>query len=186
MAVDVLRPALSRRKLEKRLPWVAAAVLLVGVAALLGTRFSNTATPEPKEATGPPVRTTAPQKEIRFPPAAWKVAREFIFTAVARKNRDEAYAITHKSLKAGMSLREWRRGELPVVQSDVAQILKFNWKNTNYAYPRDAQINVVIIPSKGRPWTAQVGLTKVGHGAKARWLVSYFQALNGVPVPTGK
>jgi hypothetical protein len=112
------------------------------------------------------------------------VAREFVFTAVARKHLDEAYAITHPSMKSGISKKEWRSGTLPVVYSPAAKILKTNWKNTNYAHPRDAQINVIIIPSKGRRWNAQIGLLKVGQGSNAHWLVNYFEPLGGPPVPT--
>jgi len=109
-----------------------------------------------------------------------------ILTAVARKHLQQAYALSDPSLRSGVTTKEWRQGSLPVVYSTVGQILKTNWKNTNYAHPRDAQINVIIIPDKGKPWNAQVGLTKVGHGANAHWLVNYFQPLGGVPVPTPK
>jgi hypothetical protein len=70
------------------------------------------------------------------------------------------------------------------VYSPAAQILKTNWKDTNYAHPRDAQINVIIIPTKGKPWNAQIGLLKVGHGSNAHWLVNYFSPLAGPPVPS--
>ena len=184
MAVNVVQSAFSSRKFNKWFPWISGAVLVVGVIVFLGVRYSNTANPEPKEATGPPVQAAASQKNIAFPLAAWKVAREFVFTAVARKHLDEAFAITHPAIKQGISRKEWRTGNLPVVASPVVQILKTNWKNTNYAHPRDAQINVILIPSKGRRWNAQIGLTKVGHGSNAHWLVSYFQPLGGPPVHT--
>ena len=185
MAVNVVQSAFSSRKFNKWFPWISGAVLVVGVIVFLGVRYSNTANPEPKAATGNPVApAAAPPKNIAFPPEAWKVAREFVFTAVARKHLDEAYALTHPAIKAGISKKEWRTGNLPVVSSPVVQILKTNWKNTNYAHPRDAQINVILIPSKGRRWNAQIGLTKVGQGSNAHWLVSYFQPLGGPPVPT--
>jgi hypothetical protein len=185
MAVNVVQSAISSRKFNKWFPWISGAVLVVGVIVFLGVHYSNTANPEPTQPTGPPVQAAAPpQKNIAFPAAAWKVAREFVFTAVARKHLDEAYAITHPSMKSGISKKEWRSGTLPVVYSPAAKILKTNWKNTNYAHPRDAQINVIIIPSKGRRWNAQIGLLKVGQGSNAHWLVNYFEPLGGPPVPT--
>jgi hypothetical protein len=185
MAVNVVQSAFSSRKFNKWFPWISGAVLVVGVIVFLGVHFSNTADPEPTQPTGPPVQAAAPpQKNIAFPAAAWKVAREFVFTAVARKHLDEAYAITHPSIRAGISKKEWRSGNLPVVYSPAAKILKTNWKNTNYAHPRDAQINVIIIPTKGKPWNAQIGLAKVGQGSNAHWLVSYFGPVGGPPVPT--
>jgi hypothetical protein len=186
MAVNVVQSALSSRGFNKWFPWISGAVLVIGLVIFLVVFFSNTAKPEPKEAVGPPIKAPVAQKNIPFPNAAWRVARKFIFTAVARKNLQEAYALTDPSLRSGVTIKEWRSGSLPVVYSPADMILKTNWKNTNYAHPRDAQINVIIIPTKGKPWNAQVGLTKVGHGASAHWLVNYFQPLAGVPVPTPK
>ena len=184
MAVNVVQSAFSSRKFNKWFPWISGAVLVVGVIVFLGVHYSNTATPEPTQETGPAApAAAAPQKNIAFPPAAWKVTREFVLTAVARKHLDEAYALSHPDIRAGISKKEWRTGNLPVVYSTVNQILKTNWKNTNYAHPRDAQINIIVLPVKGKPWNAQVGLTKVGHGSNAHWLVSYFQPLGGPPVP---
>ena len=185
MAVNVAQSSFSR-KFNKWFPWIAGAVLVTGIFVFLGVRFSNTAKPEPTAATGPAVKPPVAQKKIPFPNSAWRVTREFIMTAVARKHLNEALALTHPSLRSGVTMKEWRSGSLPVVYSPVSAIVKTNWKNTNYAYPREAQINVVIIPPKAKPWNAQVGLTKVGHGASAHWLVSYFSPLGGPPVPSPK
>ncbi len=185
MAVNV-QSALSSREFNKWFPWISGAVAVAGLVVFLVVYFSNTAKPEPTQAAGPAIKASVPPKNIAFPNAAWRVTRKFILTAVARKNLQEAYALTDPSLRSGVTTKEWRNGSLPVVYSTVGQILKTNWKNTNYAHPRDAQINVIIIPDKGKPWNAQVGLTKVGNGASAHWLVNYFQPLAGVPVPTPK
>jgi hypothetical protein len=185
MAVNVVQSAVSSRRFNKWFPWISGAVLGIGLIVFLAVHF-NSSTPAPKPATGAAIKAPVAQKNIRFPNAAWRVTREFIFTAVARKNLRQAYALTDPSLRSGVTLKEWRSGSLPVVYSPADQILKTNWKNTNYAHPRDAQINVIIVPTKGKPWNAQVGLTKVGNGASAHWLVNYFQPLAGVPVPTPK
>ena len=185
--LDGPKRVVNSRRFKKLLPWVSALVLVAGLVAVMGMYFSNTATVEPKNPTGPSIPAEVPQKDIPFPPAAWRVAREFVFTAVARKNLAESYAITHPDLRGGLTLKDWETGELPVVYMPVAQILKFNWKHTNYAHPRDAQLNIIMIPtkaSKQRPGYAQIGLTKVGKASHARWLVSYFQPLGGPPVPT--
>jgi hypothetical protein len=178
---------IGSRRFKQLLPWISGLVLLVGVGTFLGTHYSNTAKQESTKATGPAIPPETPQTNIPFPHAAWQVAREFAFTAVSRKNLDEAYAITHPDLRAGISKKTWESGELPVQFIPVRQILKFNWKNTNYAHPRDAQINVILIPTKAshmRAFTAQIGLAKVGKGSSAHWLVNYFQLLSGPMVPT--
>lgn len=168
--------------------WISAFVFLVGIGAFLGMHYSNTAKVSSANPSGPAIPVPVPQKNIPFPPAAWRVAREFAFTAVSRQHLAEAYAITHPDLKGGISLKEWNSGNLPVQFIPVAQILKYNWKNTNYAHPRDAQINVILIPTKSSSmkafFTAQIGMTKVGEGSDARWLVSYFQLVSGPIIPT--
>jgi len=184
MAVNVVQSAISSRGFKKWFPWISGAVAVAGLVVFMVVYFGNTAKPEPTAASGPPVKAQAPPKNIPFPSAAWQVTTKFILTAVARKNLQQAYALTDPSLRSGVTVKEWRSGNLPVVYSTVGQILKTNWKNTNYAHPRDAQINVIIIPKDGKAWNAQVGLAKVGHGASAHWLVNYFQPLGGVPVPT--
>jgi len=186
MAVNVVQSAISSRGFNKWFPWISGAVAVAGLVVFMVVYFGNTANPEPKAASGPPIKAQAPPKNIPFPNAAWRVATQFILTAVARKNLQKAYALTDPSLRSGVTTKEWRNGSLPVVASTVGQILKTNWKNTNYAHPRDAQINVIIIPTNAKAWNAQVGLTKVGHGANAHWLVNYFQPLAGIPVPTPK
>lgn len=168
------------------LPWVSVLILLIGTGAFLGTRYSNTAKVESAEPTGPTIPADVPQKNIPFPDDAWRVAREFVFTAVSRKQLAESYEISHPDVRGGLTLKEWETGEITVPFIPVARMLKFNWRNTNYAHPTDAQINVILIPTKAshqRRSYAQIGLTKVGKGSQARWLVSYFQMLNSVPVP---
>jgi hypothetical protein len=47
-------------------------------------------------------------------------------------------------------------------------------------------LNLILVPTKGsgqRPGAFQIGLVKVGGGAKAHWVVDYFGAVQGPPVP---
>lgn len=172
---------------KRLLPWVSALVLLAGIGAFLGTHYSNTAKVSSANPTGPAVPAPLPQKNIPFPKDAWRVAREFAFTALARKHLAESYAITHPELRSGYTLKQWETGTLPNIPFfPTAQILKYNFKNTNYAHPREAQINVILIATKSshqRPIPAQIGLRKVGKGSHARWLVDYFSPVSGPPIP---
>lgn len=186
-AMDSPKRFVNSRRFKLLLPWVSALVLLAGAGAVMGAYFSNTAEVSASQPTGPAIPPEVPQKNIPFPDAAWRVAREFVFTAVSRKQLAESYAIAHPDLRGGLTLKDWETGELPVPFVPVAKVLKFNWKNTNYAHPRDAQINVILIPAKSsnqRQSYAQIGLTKVGEGPHARWMVSYYGPLGGPPVPT--
>jgi hypothetical protein len=186
MAVNVVQNALSSRRVARWLPWVSALVLAAGVITFLVVYFGNTAKTEPTQPTGPAIHFPKPQKNIPFPPAAWRVASEFIFTAVARKNLAASYALAHPDERQGFTLEQWKTGTIPVPVFPTAKIQKFNWKHTNYAHPRDAQISAILTPVKSshlKPLIVQIGLTKIGRGAHARWTVSYLQPLAGPPVP---
>jgi len=162
---------------------------VAGVVALLIVYFGNTANESSANPTGPAVKYTAPPKQIAFPKEAWKVANQFFFTAVARKNMDQSWKISDANLRGGLTYKQWQTGTITVPFFPVSHVVKFNWKNTNYAYPREAMVNVVLIakPSAGqKPLTAQITLKKFGQGAKARWLVDHFQPLGGPPVPSPK
>jgi hypothetical protein len=186
MAVNVVQSALSSRNFNRWLLWIGAAVLVAGVVAVLITYVGNTAKHEQVNPTGPAVKFTPTPKQIKFPEAAWKVAKEFAFTAVARKNLARSYGISDAQLRGGLTLKEWKTGTLPVIFYPTERIVRYNWKNTNYAYPREAQINVILLakPSTGqKPLPAQIVLVKRGNGAGARWVVDHFQPLGGPPVP---
>ena len=176
----------SSRRLRLLL-WVSGLAVVAGIGTFLGTRVSNTAEVAPKNATGPAIPAATSQKDIPFPDDAWRVARKFAFTAVARKHLAESYGITHPTLRSGFTLKQWKTGTLPnIVAFPTAQIVKYNWKDTNYAYPREAMVNVILVPTKSsheKLATAQIGLRKVGKGSHARWLVDYFSTLSGPWVP---
>jgi len=187
-AMDSLKRFVNSKRFKLLLPWVSALVLLAGAGAVMGAYFSNTAEVESAQPSGPavPVEDEPAGNNIPLPDEAWQVAKEFIFTAVSRKRLAESYAISHPDVKGGLTLKEWKTGEITVPFIPVAKIEKYNWKNTNYAYPRDVQQNVILTPTNAsgqRPYTAQIGVTKVGRGSAARWLVSYFQLLSGPAVP---
>jgi hypothetical protein len=177
----------SSKRFVQLLPWVSALVLLVGVGAFLGKHYSNTAKVDSSKPSAPAVPAPVPQKNIKFPPAAWRVAREFLFTALPRKNLARSYAITAPSARAGYTLKQWETGTLPnIPYFPTAQVLRYNWKNTNFAHPREAQVNVILVAPKSsrqRPVPAQIALRKVGQGSHARWLVDYFSPVSGPRIP---
>ena len=190
MAVNAVQTALTSRRFNRWLLLLGALVLAAGVIAILATKVGSSGNTENANPTGPPIPAAAKaQPNIPFPKAAWQVAREFLVTAVARKDLAKSYAISHPDIRGGLTLKQWETGQLPVIYYPTANVYKYNWKNTNYAHPRDAQINVILTSSKAsaqRPIYAQVGLTKIGSGSDAHWTVSYFSPLAGPPVPTPK
>ncbi len=169
MGENLVRSGVSSRGFDKWFRWISGAVAVSALVVPV-VYLSNPANPEPNQ-------------NVPIPDAAWRVATKFILTAVTRKDLHQGYALADPSLRAGASAKEWRNGHPPVVYSNVRRIVKTNWENTNYARPRDVLINVIIVPKDSRAWNAQVGLTKVGHGARAHWLVNSFEPL-GAREPT--
>jgi hypothetical protein len=185
--LEAPKRVVNSTRFKKLLPWVSALVLLAGIGTFLGVRYSNTAKVTNPNPTGAVIPAEVPQKNIPFPAAAWRVAREWAFTALPRKNLDRSFALTHPSFRSGYTLKQWETGTLPNIPFyPIGQILKYNWKNTNFAHPREAQINVIMVSMKSsnqRPVPAQIGLRKVGSGAQAHWMVDYFSPVSGPRIP---
>jgi hypothetical protein len=190
MAVNVVQSALSSRRFNRWLLVIGAVVLAAGIIAILVTKVgNNSGTTENVNPTGPPISALEKaEKNIRFPAAAWKVAQQFIASAPARKNLAQSYALADANVRGGLTLKQWMTGNIPVPYFPTTKIIRYNWKNTNYAHPRDAAVNLILVPTAKsglpRPAPFQIGVVKVGHGASAHWLVDYFGAVQGPPVPS--
>jgi hypothetical protein len=184
MAVNVVQNALSSRRLNRWLPWIAGAVLAAGVIAFLVAYFGNTA--DSKESFGSaPAQTFSAQREVPLEPAARATAAKFIATAVARRNLDQAWALATENVKGGLSYKEWMSGDIRVpplgAPIDRAAITKIV-----YSHPRDAELNIVVLPKPNKYKITTtlyvVDLKKVG----SRWLVDYCQVQSsaGAPAPS--
>jgi hypothetical protein len=189
MAVNVVQSALSSRRFNRWLFVLGAVVLAAGIAAIIVTKVGGSSSKAvSKNPTSPAIHdVTKAQKNIRFPAAAWKVVREFVFTAVPRKNLAKSYALADSTMRGGFTRAQWKSGNIPVAYYETGSVIRYNWKNTNYAHPREAGLNLILEPSKSstmRPGTFLIIVKKVGHGGGAHWLVDYFGAVQGPPVPT--
>ncbi|MDQ2982220.1 MAG: hypothetical protein M3R26_07865 [Actinomycetota bacterium] len=185
MAVNVVQSALSSRRFNKWLPWLAGALLAAGVIAFLVTYFGNTAN---SKETFDNADATKPQvvKQVPIAPAARITAGRFILSAVGRKNLGQAWTLATDNVKGGLTLKQWMTGEIPVVPLGVP-IDKAAITKIIYSHNNDAEINVVVLPkpnNQGVKATLFVlDLKKVGQGSSARWLVDYCQpqATPGIP-----
>jgi hypothetical protein len=193
MAVNVVQSALSSRRFSRWLFVLAAAVLAAGVIALIVTKAtgggssSSGAPAESAKPTGPALRQLEQaEKNIRFPADAWKVVQQFVYSAVSRRNLAQSYALADENVRGGFTLNQWKSGNIPVTYYPTAKIIRYNFRNTNFAHPREAALNLILVPPKGstqRPGAYLIFVKKIGNGAKAHWLVDYFGALQGPPVP---
>jgi len=189
MAVNVVQTALSSRRFNRLLLVLAAVVLVAGIVAVIATQIGNNGggSSESAAPAGPKIADTPkPQKNIRFPAAAWKVAHEFVVNVTQRRNLSRTYELADANARGGLTLAEWKTGSIPVPYFPTAKVIRYNFKNTNFAHPRDAAVNLLLIPTKKSGMKTapfQIEVVKVGQGANAHWVVDYFGSMQGVPVP---
>jgi hypothetical protein len=189
MAVNVVQTALSSRRLNRWLFVLGAVVLVAGIVAILVTQIGNNSNGSTQNVnpTGAPIRETPKaQKNISFPAPAWKVAREFVVATTTRTSLARAYALADANVRGGLTLAQWKTGNIPVPYFPTAKIIRYNFKNTNFAHPRDAAVNLILVPTKKsgmRSAPFQIEVIKVGEGANAHWVVDYFGSMQGIPVP---
>ena len=107
------------------------------------------------------------------------VARQFIKTAVERRNLDAAYSIVNGDLKGTLTRRQWDAGNIPVVfyparNADSAAFV------SDYSFKTTALLEVYLIAKRGRDQRPAllffIGLKRAGGSPTGRWLVNYWQA----------
>jgi hypothetical protein len=173
----------TSRGLNKALPWIAGAVLLLGVLAFWQTQVRADSNKE--TFSNEQVQNPSAQKTVDLPPEARQVVVEFIKTAVVRKNLDKAWEISGPQIRQDMSLKEWRTGNIPVVPYLDAEVRNSPVKIT-WSFPNDAGLEVVLQPKKGskeKPQLFFVGVKKVGSGSSAKWVVDYWAPYAPPPIP---
>ncbi len=102
------------------------------------------------------------------------LARDFIETAVARKNLRHAYTLVGPEIRNGQTLKQWMTGNIAVVPypADAIDVAPFK---IDYSYPREALLEVMLLPkatAKIRPTDFFLGTKKVGTGPNAHWVVT--------------
>jgi len=175
---------LNSRTLNRALPWIAGAVLLIGVFAFWQTQTRTDSTRE-TFGTDPAVNPSA-ERTVPLPPEAREIAVKFIRTAVVRKNLREAWTISGPGIRQDLSLKEWMTGNIPVVPYPNADLKNAPVK-VDWSYPNDVSLQVVMQPKKGakdKPQIFYIGLKKVGSGANAKWLVDYWAPYAPPPIPS--
>lgn len=175
---------LNSRTLNRALPWIAGAVLALGVFAFWQTQIRTGS--EPEQFTNQPVRNPGAEKTVPLAPEARQIAVQFIKTAVMRKNLRQAWSISGPGIRQNLTLRQWLSGNIPVQPYPDAAVdqspVRVDW-----SYPNDVSLSVVLQPKKGskdKPQVFFIGLKKFGSGANAKWLVDYWAPYAPPPVPS--
>jgi hypothetical protein len=166
---------------------VSAAVFGAGVIAFVsifllrgtGNAFTDTFSTNP-------AKLAKPQKTVPVTKTQIALMRDFIRSAVARKNLAHAYAIVSTDLRGRMTLADWEKGNIPVVQYEAENVDTAAFIPV-YHYQTSALFNVDLIPvghTQQRPELLfSIGLKRAGDKKTGRWLVDYWQPRWRPPVP---
>jgi hypothetical protein len=182
------RARLRSPRMQSRIFWVSIVVLVAGIVAFLIAFVGNTGTSTDTPLSNKPAddRSAIPQT-VKLPAGAKQVAREFILTAVARKNLSRAYQLSGPEIRQGMTLKEWNRGAIPVVPYP-GDAIDYAPMKVDYSYPKEALVEVALLPKKGykiKPQIFFLTLIKVGKGENAHWLVNGWVPRGSPQVPNG-
>lgn len=163
-----------RRRLAPPLIIVALAAPLIYV----GIHFSSAG--DKGAATGPEVNepgytqpkparfTKAKQREVS------KVLREFILTAVDRRDVGRSWDISAPSLREGFTRKQWSKGDLPVVPYPAANKGLGRWSFIQYSYSDTIGLEVFLFPKPGSGWSAMTADVELVKGHDGKWRVDYW------------
>jgi hypothetical protein len=176
---------LSSPRFRRRLLRWGSVAALAGICAFVGIRWANTGAKLAKPSGGP-VQTVPPTpKTVPLSHAAQNrieaIADHFIQTAVYRRNLDEAWTLAAPSMREGMTLSEWRTGNIPVVPYQASDVAEIKWR-LDYSFPRLIGMKIALIPKQHAKHTglvASMEMQAVGRGAHRRWLVDAWVPLGG-------
>jgi hypothetical protein len=170
--VSILRSYRWRRRL------IVIAVLggIVGPLIFLGVHFSTPGSPE--NANGPTVPDYVQSKKAPFTPAKQRAVRrvlaKFIRTAVARQDPARSWSLAARSLKEGVSRKEWNSGKLPVVPYPALDRGLGRWDYVEYSYTDTIGLEVFLLPKPGSGYSALTADVELVRGRGGSWLVDYW------------
>jgi hypothetical protein len=120
-------------------------------------------------------------------PASARVAvRRFVIDGAGERNLARAWKYAHSDLRHGLTYDQWLHGGqlpfTPFTQMNLKLPLVFTlteWSGRDLL----AEVGIASTDKRARnAYTFNVGATKVGKGAHARWLVNYWMPLDKLPV----
>ena len=149
-----------RAFLDRWAPWIAGAVLLAGVCAYTATRLVGSGSSTPAAASSQTVPLDA---------QARAVAKEFVATAVARRNLGRAWTLAAPALRANMTRAQWLTGAIPVQPYPVAKARATY--NVLSSTADDAELQVLFTPPPASS-TPAGDFSLVLHRSNGTWQVT--------------
>jgi hypothetical protein len=186
-----LPPFYRRRRFWRAaLPVIAmAAAVLLGLGlynAFYGSSgLSRTSIPLPPD---PPM-----PKTVKFAPNeahdVHGLVREFVQTAVARKNLADSYKLIGPGLREGISLKGWKNGQVTVVPYPVDATTAITWeKKPEWSYANSVRLQLHVITPDKPNQTKLMGTDTFYVDAIRRnnhWLVNNWVPRWTPPIPNG-
>lgn len=177
-------PRLQRRVFFASLGLLASGIVALIVVVVLPSKDHALDTP----ISTIPAQTVANDPNAPVDPAAERVAREFLLTAVQRKNLDWAYDNVHVDLKGRMSRKLWDEGDIPVIPYD-AQNAATTAFIPQFSLQKEVEFEVALVPkvhavyAGTKPLRFYIALRREHDKANGRWLVSYWEPHWKPPIP---
>ncbi len=180
-----MRSRLQSARAQRRIFWVALLVLVAGgvASAIAFTAERGDKTPQNAAPNAPIKDVSKVPKTVKLDPEATAVAREFVLTAVARKNLKRAYSLAGPQIRQGQTLKQWLTGNIAVIPYPIDQLYLAPMK-VDYSYPHEALLEVALLPKSGTKIKGQIFamlLDKVGN----RWVVNSWVPHGKPPVRCG-
>ena len=180
---EILSSPRRRRTLLWAVVLVAAVTVVTVLAASQGNTGKSVVTPVTKE----PAKVLPKEaKKAPLTREARIVAGTSILTAVARKNLGKSWEITHPTLRAGFTRKQWLTGNIPVQYYPIDRLDKAPI-HVEESRTNSAMLQVALLPEDGsnvKPQVFFLGLKAVGTGANKRWLVDYWAPYASPAVPS--
>ena len=177
----------SSPKGQRRLLIISGAVLLAGLIAFLSAtvlRGTSNAFQSPISST--PAQLVKKEKTVPVDRKALQVAREFMRTAVLRKDLDKAYSIVNVDLQGRLTRKQWDTGNIPVIGYPANNVDSASFQ-VDFSYQTEMLLEVDLVAKPGsgvRPHLPFfLGLKRAGGKPHGRWLVNYWEAHWRPPIP---
>jgi hypothetical protein len=168
--------------MRRRLVWFGGSGLAAGVVVAGAFMIGDTAEHHDIRPTGNrPAMIIEEPKTVRVTrtekASAYEIAIQFINTAVRRRHVELAYDLVTPSLRAGMSRKDWRTGDIPVMPFPADMPHLSRWR-VDFQHQDSLGLIFLLIPEEKRhdyqPTSFFLDLKAVGHGKSRRWRVDYF------------
>lgn len=167
---------LQSRRWRRRLTITTLVVAVGGPLIYLGVHFSTPG--NPGNPTGPAVTDYQQPKAVPFTlenqHAVHQVLKNFISTAVVRRNVRRSWDLVSPSLREGVTRTQWNRGDIPVVPYPAANRGLGQWSFVQYSYAKTVGLEVFLFPQPGSGYSAMTADVELVKGPDRRWRVDYW------------